>query len=82
LGKKNETRRNKEGARGKRYQPEQVVSAMRVRYAREGAVESPSLVLLQQPSAPAFRVSQDETSVVLATAKMKVVFDRHDEVYR
>jgi D-alanyl-D-alanine dipeptidase len=25
LGKKNETRRNKEGARGKRYQPEQVL---------------------------------------------------------
>ena len=54
-------------------------SAIRVRCAKQAAVESPSLVLLPQPSAPAFQVSQDENSVVIATAKMRAVFDRHDE---
>ena len=55
-------------------------SAIRVRCAKEAAVESPSLVLLPQPSAPAFQVSQDATRVVIATAKMRAVFDRHDDV--
>jgi alpha-D-xyloside xylohydrolase len=54
-------------------------SAMRVRCAKEGAAESPSLVLLPQPSVPAFQVSQDGASVVIATAEMKAVFDRHSE---
>ena len=52
---------------------------MRIRCAKEGAVESPSVVLLQPPSAPKFKVSQDQTSVVVATETMKAVFDRHDE---
>ena len=46
---------------------------------RKAEVESPSVVLLPQTSAPAFKVSHDKTSVVLATAEMKVVFDRRDE---
>lgn len=54
-------------------------SAMRVRCAKEAAIESPSLVLLTQPSVPAFHVSQDEMSIVIATAKMRAVFNRHDE---
>ena len=37
------------------------------------------LFCFTQPSVPAFKVSQDETSVVLATAEMRAVFDRRDE---
>ncbi|MGA9720151.1 MAG: TIM-barrel domain-containing protein [Acidobacteriaceae bacterium] len=54
-------------------------SAMRVRCAKEAAIESPSLVLLTQPSVPAFHVSQDEMSIVIATTKIRAVFNRHDE---
>ena len=35
------------------------VSAMRIRCTKDAAAESPSIVLLQQPSVPAFKVSQD-----------------------
>jgi alpha-D-xyloside xylohydrolase len=52
---------------------------MHVRCAKEGAVESQSLVLLPQPSVPHFQVSQDATTVVVATAKMKAIFERHDQ---
>ncbi len=52
------------------------VSAMRVRCAKETAVESPSIVLLPQASAPVFKLSQDAATVVIATSKMKAVFDR------
>ncbi len=55
------------------------VTAMRVRCARNGPAESASVVLLQQSSVPAFKVSQDATSVVVATSKMNAVFDRHTE---
>jgi alpha-D-xyloside xylohydrolase len=53
------------------------VSVMRVRCAQDTTAESPSIVLLKQPSVPAFKVSQEATSVVIATAKMKAVFDPH-----
>jgi alpha-D-xyloside xylohydrolase len=53
------------------------VSAMRVRCAKDAPAESPSMVLLQQSSIPAFKVSQDATSVVVATSRMKAIFDRH-----
>ena len=52
------------------------VSAMRVRCSSEPAVETPSIVLLQQSSAPRFSVSQNAATVVVATSKMKAVFDR------
>ena len=52
-------------------------SAMRVRCAKETASESPSIVLLKQSSVPVFKVSEDATSVVVATSKMQAVFDRH-----
>src|ERR1035438_1554465 len=52
------------------------VSAMRVRCAKDAAVESPSIVLLQQASMPAFKVSQNAATIVLATSRMKAVFDR------
>ncbi|AXC15849.1 Alpha-xylosidase [Acidisarcina polymorpha] len=51
-------------------------TAFRIRCAKGPGVESPSLVLLPQTSVPAFKVSHDKTSVVLATSKMKAVFDR------
>jgi alpha-D-xyloside xylohydrolase len=51
-------------------------SAMRVRCARETAAESQSIVLLPQSSVPAFKVSEDATSVDIATSKMQAVFDR------
>src|ERR1017187_10830571 len=51
-------------------------SAMRVRCAKEAAVESPSIVLLQPASTPAFKVSLNAATVVLATSRMKAVFDR------
>jgi alpha-D-xyloside xylohydrolase len=54
-------------------------SAIRVRCAKQGAVESPSLVLLQQTVVPSFKLSQNKSSVVVATAQMRAVFDRHDE---
>ena len=58
------------------------VSAMRVRCAKDAPAESPSIVLLQQPSIPAFKVSQDATSIVVATSKMKAIFDRHSGALR
>ena len=51
-------------------------SAMRVRCAKETAAESPSIVLLQQSSVPAFKVSENAASVVVATSRCKAVFDR------
>ncbi len=54
------------------------VSAMRVRCSSEPAVETPSIVLLQQSSAPRFSVSQNAATVVVATSKMKAVFDREN----
>ncbi len=54
-------------------------SAIRVRCAKDAAIENPSLVLLPQSSVPAFHISQDKTRVVVATAKMRAVFDRHDD---
>lgn len=53
-------------------------SAMRVHCAKEAAVESPSIVLLQPASTPAFKVSQNAATVVLATSRMKAVFDRQN----
>jgi hypothetical protein len=52
-------------------------SAMRVRCAKEGAAETPSIVLLKQSSVPAFKVLEDAATVVVATSKMQAVFDRH-----
>jgi alpha-D-xyloside xylohydrolase len=52
-------------------------SAIRVRCAKEGAAESPSIVLLKQSSVPAFKVLEDAANVVVATSKMQAVFDRH-----
>ena len=57
-------------------------SAMRVRCTKDAPAESPSIVLLQQPSVPAFKVSQDSTSVVVATSKMKAIFDRQSGALR
>ena len=54
-------------------------SAIRVRCAKEAAVESPSLVLLPQPSAPAFKVSQDAEQRCGCDSEDEAVFDRHDE---
>jgi alpha-D-xyloside xylohydrolase len=51
-------------------------SAMRVRCAKENTVESASIVLLPQASTPTFKVSQNAKTVVIATSKMKAVFDR------
>ena len=58
------------------------VSAMRVRCAKEASAESPSIVLLKQSSLPAFKVSQDASSVVVATSKMKAIFDRYNGALR
>ena len=57
-------------------------SAMRVRCTKGAPDESPSIVLLKQSSVPAFKVSQDATSVVVATSKMKAVFDRQSGALR
>ncbi len=57
-------------------------SAMRVRCTKGAPDESPSIVLLKQPSAPAFKVSQDTTSVVVATSKMQAIFDRQSGALR
>ena len=51
-------------------------SAMRVRCAKDMASESPSIVLLKPSSVPAFKVSEDAASVVVATSQMQAVFDR------
>jgi len=52
-------------------------SVMRVRCAKDAVAESPSVVLLKQSSVAAFKLSQDATTVAVATSKMKAVFDRH-----
>ncbi len=54
-------------------------SAMRIRCSRETAPESPSIVLLKQSSVPPFTISENATNVVIATSKMRAVFDRHTE---
>ena len=58
------------------------VSAMRVRCSKEASAESPSIVLLKTSSIPAFKVSQDASSVVVATSKMKAIFDRYNGALR
>ena len=53
-------------------------SAMRIRCAKQNVAETPSIVLLQQPSVPAFKVIKRDTSITVATEKMKVIFGRGD----
>jgi len=42
--------------------------------------EIPSVVLLQQPSTPPFKVSQNAATIVVTTSKMKAIFDRQTGV--
>ena len=53
-------------------------SAMRIRCAKQNVAETPSVVLLQQPSVPAFKVIKRDTSITVATEKMMVIFGRGD----
>jgi alpha-D-xyloside xylohydrolase len=52
--------------------------AIRIRCAKQNMAESPSIVLLQQKLVPAFKVIRNDSSIIVATAKMMVIFDRRD----
>jgi len=56
------------------------INAMRIRCAKELTAEIPSVVLLQQPSTPPFKVSQNAATIVVTTSKMKAIFDRQTGV--
>ena len=51
---------------------------MRIRCAKQNVAETPSIVLIQQTSVPAFKVIKSDTSITVETDKMKVIFGRRD----
>ncbi len=51
---------------------------MRIRCAKQNVAETPSIVLIQQQSVPAFKVIKSETSITVETEKMMVIFGRRD----
>jgi alpha-D-xyloside xylohydrolase len=51
---------------------------MRIRCAKPGVAEAQSVILLKDASTPTFKVSKSATSVVVATTKMRAVFNRRD----
>ena len=53
-------------------------SAVRIRCAKQNVAETPSIVLIQQQSVPAFKVIKSETSITVETEKMMVIFGRRD----
>jgi alpha-D-xyloside xylohydrolase len=54
-------------------------TALRIRCAKPGSTESPSLILTAPVSKVPFDVQENATTIVLTTAKMSAIFDRHTE---